>query len=279
MIPVKRNIKFALPRNQRKKFRLWHKGGAHTTLFFNLLSLYLPAAEMFVISTVRQARENGFITDPQLLAEVNGLIAQEAIHAREHVQYNEGVKNAYFGARLIDALVIDVISGMGKNLSPAMMAACTAAAEHLTGCLADAALLGSGVLDDAEQPFQDIWRWHGEEEVEHKAVSHDVYEAVMGKGVKAYALRTSITALITVMFWASVVIFYSFLVIQDKSLRSDREGMKALYQMLLGRPGILVKWWGPYWQGYGRSFHPWQNDTRHLLGHADEILRARGEAA
>ncbi len=278
MIPVKRNIKFTLPRTQRGQFRLWHKDGAHATLFFNLLSLYLPSAEMFVIATVRNARDSGMITDPQLLEEINGLIAQEAIHAREHVQYNEGVKNAYFGARLIDAIVVDFINSGSKNLSPQMMAACTAAAEHLTGCLADAALLGTGVLDRAEQPFQDLWRWHGEEEVEHKAVSHDVYQAVMGTGIKAYALRTSTTAVITVAFWASVLIFYSFLVLQDRSLRNDRDGMRALYQMLFGKPGILKRWMGPYLSGYRPDYHPWQHDTRHLLGKADEIMRARAVA-
>ena len=45
-----------------------------------------------------------------------------------------------------------------------------------------------------------MWYWHAIEENEHKAVAFDVYEGVFGKGVKAYALRTSSLVLQWLLF-------------------------------------------------------------------------------
>src|SRR5690606_34332316 len=80
----------------------------------------------------------------------------------------------------------------------------TIALEHFTALLADSVLREPRVSAGAEPHYAAIWRWHALEETEHKAVAFDVWEAVMGRGIRAYALRSLGLVLATIIFWGLV---------------------------------------------------------------------------
>lgn len=79
MLPVRRDIRFALP---PERICDWHKDGPAVTLFFDALSLKFPAGERFFIESVRHYRDR--IDDPELKQQVLGFIGQEEI-GRAHV--------------------------------------------------------------------------------------------------------------------------------------------------------------------------------------------------
>ncbi|MCA3859791.1 MAG: metal-dependent hydrolase, partial [Burkholderia sp.] len=83
MMPVRRDIRFALP---PERARDWHVQGVPVTHFMNALSLLFPAGERFFMDSVRNYRDQ--IEDPELKKQVIGFIGQEAMHTREHIEYN-----------------------------------------------------------------------------------------------------------------------------------------------------------------------------------------------
>ena len=82
MLPIRRDIRFALPAERIKD---WHEQGPFITHFFNALSLLFPQGELFFMDSVRHYRQR--IDDPALKKEIQGFIGQEAMHSREHVAY------------------------------------------------------------------------------------------------------------------------------------------------------------------------------------------------
>ena len=89
IMPVRRDVKLNLPED---KVTHWHERGAHVTHFLNALSLLFPAGERMFMDAVRAYRDD--ITDPELKKAVVAFIGQEAMHSREHVEYNEMLDRA-----------------------------------------------------------------------------------------------------------------------------------------------------------------------------------------
>jgi len=99
MMPVRRDLRFNLPPERACD---WHAQGSHVTHFFNALSLLFPAGERFFMDSVRHYRDD--IDDPVLKKQVLGFIGQEAMHTREHVEYNDLLQQA--GPAAYQALVV-----------------------------------------------------------------------------------------------------------------------------------------------------------------------------
>ncbi|MBV1921477.1 MAG: metal-dependent hydrolase, partial [Pseudomonadales bacterium] len=110
------------------------------------------------------------------------------------------------------------------------------------------------------------------EETEHKAVAFDVYNQVIGEGVKSYLLRTGTFTFANAIFWPAVTAVYLDLLRRDKQL-TDLKGWRATYQNLWGKNGVL-KLIVPDWFDYFKpGFHPWDHDNRHLLKRVEEIVK------
>ncbi|OBJ67700.1 metal-dependent hydrolase [Mycobacterium sp. 1274756.6] len=158
-------------------------GEPFTTHFCNVLHLLLPAGEEFFVEVFKQALP--LIRDEQLRLDVQGFIGQEALHSQAHA----GVVD-YFAANGIDMTpftdqmhwLFDKLLGDRPRWSIRRQrawllerVALVAAIEHYT------AILGEWILDTPAHDavgthpvMLDMLRWHGAEEVEHKAVAFDV---------------------------------------------------------------------------------------------------------
>lgn len=132
VMPVRRDLRFDLPVERAKD---WHAQGSHVTHFFNALSLLFPAGERFFMDSVRHYRDR--IDDPVLKKQVLGFIGQEAMHTREHVEYNELLQANRMPARKLDQRVWIVLGYVKRTFPQALQLAHTVAAEHYTAMLAD----------------------------------------------------------------------------------------------------------------------------------------------
>lgn len=153
------------------------------THFCNVLHLLLPAGEEFFVEVFKQALP--LIKDDQLRLDVQGFIGQEAIHSQSHAGVVDalaakGVDMSPFTdqvAWLFDKLLGDRPKWSKRRQQRWLLerVALVAAVEHYT------AILGEWILDapaldavGADPTMLDMLRWHGAEEVEHKAVAFDV---------------------------------------------------------------------------------------------------------
>lgn len=263
--PIRRNLRFCLPRDKATR---WNPSGLHITQFYNTLSIFFPAGERFFIQSVRNYRDR--ITDPHLKEQISAFIGQEGFHTREHEEYNAALVEAGLPVEQMDKLVVNLLEAV-KKLPPSLQLAATVALEHLTAVLGDTLLRDDDLLKGADPHYAAIWQWHAIEETEHKAVCFDAYEAVLGKGVNAYAQRTVAFVLANVIFWSLYVPFLLQMVRKSGGL-ADLKGWGRLVNFVAGKPGVLRRVL-PEWLDFFRpGFHPWMHDNREYLGKAEALM-------
>ncbi|HVX19284.1 MAG TPA: metal-dependent hydrolase [Acidimicrobiales bacterium] len=173
----------------------WVPGDAQTTHTINVLHLFLPPGERWFCDVYRDALP--LITDPQLRADARGFVGQEATHAKAHdgglemlarqgIDLRREVARAdriRIGARKV---IRKLPPGLRRRVLTAELGA-IAAIEHFTAVLGVWVIEDSVRLDEvgADPAMVDLLRWHGAEEVEHRAVAFDIFEHLGG----SYARR------------------------------------------------------------------------------------------
>lgn len=245
---------------------LWHGGDVFRTAFFNALSLQFPDGEQQFIESVRMYRDE--IEDPKLKEEIRGFIGQEALHSREHRNYNEALK-----ARGYDIDAIDERFGRHmawvRTLPPSRRLAGTCAAEHYTAVLANAILSHPEWMEGATPTMRNLWLWHAIEETEHKSVAFDVYQSCIGNE----KLRRVVFLFVTWNFFRHTFMNTCDLLREEGKLWSLRTWAGGI-NFLWGKPGVLRRCIPDFLSYLRKGFHPWQQDNRSLLISNVERLEA-----
>lgn len=266
MIPTRRDLHFRL---RPGSVGNWHARGRHVTHFINAMSLTFPHGERYFIHTVRHYRDR--LTDPLLQQAVAAFVGQEAMHGREHEDYNRLLALAGLPAVELEASTERFMDRLKTWLPAAAQLSVTIAQEHFTAVIAELILTEPRLIEGADSRLSALWRWHALEEIEHKAVAFDVYETVMGRGPGSYALRSASMVLTTAAFLSLVLVFQQRLLSADATKRRS-EGLGAFLGFMLIAPGLLPRM-APQWLAYFRpGFHPWDHDNRHLLKQLDELV-------
>ena len=177
-------------RNLRFKFdesipRHWNGGSESGTAFFDSQSLLFPAGERFFVRSVVALLPK--IRDPELLRKARAFCGQEGMHTREHVHYNRRLQALGYPAARLERWVANFLRLVWWTTLPRWRLAITCAIEHFTA-IGAARALGSQGLDAAEPRMRAFWRWHAAEELEHKSIPFDIYQAVGGNYVERIAI-------------------------------------------------------------------------------------------
>ena len=229
----------------------WVPAEPFVTHTINVLHLLLPAGERWFVDVFTQALP--LIKDDKLREEVLGFIGQEITHARSH----QGVLD-HWKAKGIDTdpYVRQIDWMFGKALGDRDLVSkrreewlierlsIIAAIEHITAMLGNWAL-NSPALDaaGADPTMLDLLRWHGAEEVEHRAVAYDLFTHLDGRYLRRVR-GMMVTWPIMLWLWVRGVVFL---------MRTDPE--------LTGRRKKAR------WRYYFRA------SRRHLLPPANELVR------
>lgn len=259
-MPVRRDLRFGLP---AARIGDWNAHGSHITQFMNAMSLFFPEGERFFINSVRLYRDR--VTDPRLQQAVTAFIGQEAMHGREHSDYNRLMAEAGLPAEALERRVTRLLERVKRFTWPSQQLSATLALEHLTAIMADHLLREPEVLRDADPAYARLWRWHALEETEHKAVAFDVWKTVMKPGPREYLQRVGGLVTASLIFWFQVTRFHWAMVNAAPQREGHWRGYGKLLRFLFVRPGMFRKL-APAWFAYFRpGFHPWQHDNRTFL--------------
>lgn len=170
----------------------WIPGETFASHMLNVLHLLLPEGERWFVRVFSEVLP--LIEDDQLREDVLGFIGQEGMHAGAHQEVQD-----YFTERGLDtaAYVRELETIFRVLLGPRRLTgrrgeewliervAVVAAIEHVTAFLGDWVLNSPGLDEAGADPrMLDLLRWHGAEEVEHRAVAYDVYMHVDGRYVR-----------------------------------------------------------------------------------------------
>ena len=194
-----RNLKFFVKHSPQTRY--WMGNSAGLTYAMLALSAMFPAGERFFIQSVRKSRQDPKAKhDLDLQKQITNFIAQEAIHTREHIHFNQyfpinEIRIAELEQKTDDAiqLLSQLVSnlfgqfGISKQESDLFL---TAALEHCTATISAQFLTSpkfNQLIQDPE--ILKFWVWHAIEEMEHKNVAFDLLEKVSKGSKKYYVLR------------------------------------------------------------------------------------------
>lgn len=237
---------------------LWFADDAFYTATFTGLSAIFPTGEKYFIQSVLNFRSE--ISDPHLLAQVNGFVRQEANHYKLHQKLNEKISTQGIDPEKIANFCAVRLKWIQKLTSKKRQLAYTVCCEHFLAAFGQFLLTQPSHLDGLSEEDRAIWIWHAIEEIEHKSVAFDVYQHL---GLSRWRLRACMVEIIFVFF-----IDISYLTIRQlvhlKALRKKAtwRSAKRFYRGPKGLLPILKKELKRF---FAKDFHPWDVDDSELI--------------
>jgi predicted metal-dependent hydrolase len=260
----------------------WIPGEPMASHTINVLHLLLPEGERWFVRVFRQALP--LIGDARVREDVLGFTGQEAMHAEAHQGVLDHLAEAGIDTggyvRQMEWLFRRVL-GDRDGLDPARhrehlveRVAIIAAIEHFTAFLGDW-VLGADALDaaGADPVMLDLLRWHGAEEVEHRAVAYDLLRHLD----PGYLRRIRAMALAGPVLYALWIRGARYLVAADPALPGARATWRGY--LAAARRGLLPRPWPTVRSGLRylrRGYHPTQEgSTRQAVAYLARSPAAR----
>lgn len=224
-----------------------------------MLSSVFPEGEDFFVRSVRNYRTK--IDDPELKKQVSGFIGQEALHGREHRDFNDALQELGYPTHLVDRNVKRGLALLNKVAPMRTQLAVTAALEHYTATLAEVILRDEQARDEfTSDQARDLFTWHAMEESEHKSVAFDVFQDVCGK----HYVRVGVMMAVHVEFLMIMTLAVGYSLLRDEEARKPRTLLRSL-RKLRTHPFFQREMIGKLRDYNRRDFHPDDHDTTELL--------------
>ncbi len=239
--------------------RLW-AGDAFLTHWLNAYTLTIPDGEDFIVRTVGSFLDA--VEDPGVQRSARGLIGQELTHSRGHQQFLEVLRRQGFK--------LDTYLGFTHFLSftvlqplamPLQRLAFVVGIERMNELFAEITL-GSGRLRGADPAARALYEWHLAEEIEHKSVAFDVFQAVSGHRL----WLTSGVALCYLVNLSYLFLGCATLLRQDGQLFRWKVWRSAV-RYFFREEKFLPRMTRGCLQALRRGFHPSHTDNRQLAEH------------
>ncbi|WP_334144681.1 metal-dependent hydrolase [Rhabdothermincola sp.] len=189
-LPVRR-VRFEYPDDLDPA---WNRRLPEFAFGANSVSLLMPYAEPYFIRSIRAALPQ---LDQRLRPQVESFLRQESGHYRQHRRFNDLVASRYRGITRLERWIERSYGWLGRTRSVRFNVAFAAASETIAFALArwsEAHL--DEFFDEGDSIATTLFLWHLAEEVEHKNVAYDVFEAIDGSRVRySLAMLTTFTLL------------------------------------------------------------------------------------
>ncbi|GJM07682.1 MAG: hypothetical protein DHS20C10_14160 [marine bacterium B5-7] len=281
-----RRMQFNLDESMPK---YWNDNDPFKTHLFNAISMLLPPGERFFIRCLREnlpylkqddntavipalsrnphqtTGEHQETPNPArgdkaaLIDDVRKFMGQEGCHDHQHVLYNNILRAQGFNVSRLENIISNHLALASKISSRKSRMALTVAFEHFTTILAHALLSEESWLHNAHPAYATLWRWHAIEEIEHKAVTFDVYQAIKG----GYFTRIREVFFGTIILCYHITAYTCYFLFKDKLFFKPKVWWRGL-KFLWGKSGVFWKILPMYFSFYRPSYHPWQHDNSAL---------------
>jgi predicted metal-dependent hydrolase len=170
----------------------------------NGISLLMPYAEPYFVKTVESALPD---IDAELAPRVEDFLRQERQHHGQHRRFNDLIGARYGGITRLEGWIGRTYGWLSRTRSLRFNLAFAAGSETIAFAIArwsDAHY--RQVFSGADPVPTTLFLWHLAEEVEHKSVAFDVWEAIDGSHLR-YALASAISLCILTWFvWLSSLV-------------------------------------------------------------------------
>lgn len=142
--------------------------------------MMLPYLEPFLIRTMQAAMER--VEDPKLKQEILRFCAQEGQHFRQHAKANEVVKRIHpSGPKLAELeLEVEAEFTLWSAQKPLKFNLAYGEGFESMTCAAARTQIDVNMFGYMKEPMRGLMYWHIMEEIEHRTVCFDAYEALVG---------------------------------------------------------------------------------------------------
>ena len=227
------------------------------------LSSTFPIGEQFFVHSVRNVRDK--VKDEKLQAQIAAFIGQEAMHSKAHAEFNDAWRSDDYHLDRFQAWLARKNEYV-KNLHPKIQLAITCAFEHFTALLGGYILRHPEVLATLDEDAVKLWVWHAIEEIEHRAVAFDVYQAVYGDDkIRRMIMRSVTTGFASLTFYSATRLF-----LQDKAKSLPKVGGNVFGLYLLGK--MFIQLLPEYLSYFKADFHPSEIDYSKIVNYWKERL-------
>ena len=227
------------------------------------LSSTFPIGEQFFVHSVRNVRDK--VQDEKLQAQITAFIGQEAMHSKAHAEFNDAWRSDNYHLDRFQAWLARK-NDYVKNLHPKIQLAITCAFEHFTALLGGYILRHPEVLATLDDDAVKLWVWHAIEEIEHRAVAFDVYQAVYGDDkIRRMIMRSVTTGFASLTFYSATRLF-----LQDKAKSLPKVGGNFFGLYLLGK--MFIQLLPEYLSYFKADFHPSDIDYTKIVNYWKERL-------
>ena len=224
------------------------------------LSSVFPDGEDFFVRSVRHYRSQ--ITDPDLKRQVSGFIGQEAVHGREHREFNDRLDQLGYPTKAAERFTKKGLAFRERVAPPISNLASTAALEHFTATLAEIILSEERARDMiGHEEVKNLFLWHALEESEHKAVAFDVFKAVGG----SERMRVWTMKFIRLGFVVGMGLQVVVSVLLDGDARRHPVKLWRSFRKLKASPFLSRETWRTLKEYDAPDFHPDDRDTDELV--------------
>lgn len=223
------------------------------------LSAVFPDGEDFFVRSVRHFRDK--ITDPELKRQVTGFIGQEAVHGREHRDFNDRLDALGYPTKRVERFTKWSLETRERIAPPKANLAATAALEHFTATLAELILSSEETRElFGHESVRNLFTWHALEESEHKAVAFEVYKAVGGsERMRVWTMNVLRYGFVTGM---TIQTLLGLLLDRDSYRRGN---LRRSWRQFRASPILRAHLWEQL-RDYNRpDFHPDDSDTTELV--------------
>ena len=175
----------------------WHPMLPELSFAANSISLLMPYVEPYVVKSVRAALPE---LDEPLRTRTDGFLKQELGHHVQHRRFNDVLAEQCPGIRRLERWMRRLYGWLGRSRSQRFSVAFAAGSEAIAFGIArwvDANV--AALFDGADPTATRLYLWHLAEEVEHKTVAFEVFEATDGSRLR-YAWATIITLSLLIGF-------------------------------------------------------------------------------
>lgn len=227
------------------------------------LSSTFPVGEQFFVHSVRNVRDK--ITDEKLQAQIAAFIGQEAMHSKAHAEFNDAWRRDDYNLDSFQAWLARRDAFI-KSVHPKLQLAVTCAFEHFTALLGGYILRNPQVLSTLDDDAIKLWVWHAIEEIEHRAVAFDVYQAIYKDNrTRRAVMRNVTTGFASLTFYSATRLF-----MQDwrKSVPKVIQNVHGIYMI----SKMLISLIPEYLSYYKADFHPDEIDYSKIVTYWKEKL-------
>jgi predicted metal-dependent hydrolase len=191
--PITRHVEFGIGADTDP---FWNPNAIELVCAANSVSLLMPFVEPYFARTARRALDD---VPAELRPVVERFAAEEVCHQVEHRRFNEAVRARVAGVERLESVVRWTYRRLERRRSRRFSVAFCAASETIAYALARWTSDHLQLFLGGAHPISRMYVWHLAEEVEHKSVGYDVFEATDGSRWR-YARAAFTTLLLLAVF-------------------------------------------------------------------------------